>query len=808
MRAVADASCASAGPRSVRLVRVEGRVVGEREDLARSPGRGRPRPRRRAFAAATPAASSRSVTSWIVGVEGELDAAALVGALRLHAAREELAPVRVAVDLERTRLRRGCRRRGGARGPRAPASRRRRSRARGPRAARADRSAAALHVAAHAARARAPRTASASRGDAWRFSQTNGAAVPIFFCEPRRSGRRAARELRRARAPVAASWRGRTKTDGTFDREREQLAVAVDDRRRDAGSSATLWRCCRAASARERRARAAPPGRRRAQRAARTAARRAPRPRATRARRPRGAFMELDRPGPCRGSTHAEPLAPPRRGARRVAQRRELDLAARAARARGDGAACARRRELVADVDHLEPQPDVRHAEERPARAPSASDAAHEPAAHDPHERRGSVARRTSGRRTDSERAHGARSLTRRSSVPPAFDDAQARAARARVRRRSPPPSAAPAARQDRAPGAASRRRSCTTRGRTDGSRRPSAETPPSRGGLRASGRRGPRAGRPAGAASSRRRESASSAPSSSFTAMRSAWKVRVAGWRPGLPRPTARATTSASAVRRSRADGRGRSRARRRAPAAPRRTRAMASRQRPPRPTRSRSRRRSRAASGPIRMSSGPSARKLKPRARVVELERAHAEVEQDRVGAVPAELARARASSVGVARAAQRDAVAGRREPRAGARERVGVASSAERASCRAPRRAAPPHALRAPRSHRRDGHPAGGAAPPPPAPTITGTLGGAHRPDVRLVVVIGGSSPRLAAALAAFTPRLLALRRVGGRHQLSSGHPTEAAEVRREDLCSSWPGPPATPVCPRCGTCRHRP
>ena len=101
---------------------------------------------------------------------------------------------------------------------------------------------------------------------------------------------------------------------------------------------------------------------------------------------------------------------------------------------------------------------------------------------------------------------------------------------------------------------------------------------------------------------------------------------------------------------------------------------------------------------------------------------------------------------------------AIAERRQTRARERERVGIASS-RGGVCRAPRRAARPRGRRARSFHRRDGHPAGGAAPPPPAPPSP-----AHglRPPARCPsrhLHRRPSSPRCPAALAALTPRLLA-------------------------------------------------
>ncbi len=70
----------------------------------------------------------------------------------------------------------------------------------------------------------------------------------------------------------------------------------------------------------------------------------------------------------------------------------------------------------------------------------------------------------------------------------------------------------------------------------------------PSRRGLPANGRRPRRDGRPAPAPARRRQGRAPSSPSSSLTAMRSAWKARVAGSLSSLAEgPTARRTISAS---------------------------------------------------------------------------------------------------------------------------------------------------------------------------------------------------------------------------------------------------------------------
>ena len=214
--------------------------------------------------------------------------------------------------------------------------------------------------------------------------------------------------------------------------------------------------------------------------------------------------------------------------------------------------------------------------------------------------------------------------------------------------------------------------------------------------------------------------------------------------------------------------------------------------------------------------MSSGPASRKLNPRAAVVELQRAHAEIEKHGVGAVPAargerlaelgERACAEANALGEAV----ESFAPRSRARRG-RDRApracvsGAASSKRRRMTAEPDRgidetgtrpgAQPPHHL--PHHHRHV--PDTGRRPPARCPSPS--------------LAIGGSSPRFAAALAAVTPRLLALAagervRCSRRVQLQ----IEAREERprrrglllvlaRTACCHTCPGP-------RCGTCRRHP
>ena len=285
-------------------------------------------------------ASSRSVTVLDARVERQLDARALGGAC-LHAVGEHLAAARVAVDLDVLRLAADRARRGGARGPRGPASRRRRSRGRARRARRADRSAAPRATWPTPADSSAA-TASASRGSAWRFSQTNGWRALSLGAHRRAAACRARFASAGSRASCAGEL-ARPEVDRRHvDGQRERVAVAVDDRRRDAARASPAGGAGAPPAARKLAARGARSGRRRARRAsANSDGEHARDQRACRAAARCGALTAGRRPGPCG--------APPCRAAGARARRCDADRAAsparpraRAARARAGAASVAR----------------------------------------------------------------------------------------------------------------------------------------------------------------------------------------------------------------------------------------------------------------------------------------------------------------------------------------------------------------------------------------------------------------------------------------------------------------------------------
>ena len=193
--------------------------------------------------------------------------------------------------------------------------------------------------------------------------------------------------------------------------------------------------------------------------------------------------------------------------------------------------------------------------------------------------------------------------------------------------------------------------------------------------------------------------------------------------------------------------------------------------------------------AARPIRMSSGASARKL-TRARRRRAAWSSRRGRAGRVGAVPAEAA----------------GLVDRREraPRGGGRDRLAresrLASRARRGRDRAPSSVAsgaaassaaawPPSPSVA--STRRA--PGRGRSPPTTCPTNTGTWAAPTGPMSVPSVAIGGPSPRTAAALAALTPRLLALADRRAVHQLrqvtyKSSAPRTSGSSKIFSSCSS--------------------
>ena len=396
--------------------------------------------------------------------------------------------------------------------------------------------------------------------------------------------RRAAPARRRA----AAGARRRTARSSD---EREQIAVAVDDLARDAGR------------ARPPGDAGPPPGARSRARAARSGRRPAASSNAKNATSSAGDHERRARGGRAAPSSELDHLT--LLGARRG---RAFARAASASATRSCSVASSARELAVLVIEpllHLRARPTAGSRRRppggaaRPARGRGATSTSaerdamrrDEPAAHHAHESPWIGDRVTSGRRTDGRTGAPRRAQCRGARRPPigaarsrsdrsrrhALDDAQARAARARIARRSPPPSDGSGRDVSEPhlgrPAAGAAAAGPAGRGTTP----PSGGTRPSRAGPRASGRRGSRGGRPG---------RSSCQPSARNAIERTQLVVdddadrlerpRRRDADPGLPRPTTRATTSASCARGRRAAARGRSRARRRGRAAPRPARAM----------------------------------------------------------------------------------------------------------------------------------------------------------------------------------------------------------------------------------------
>ena len=643
-------------------------------------------------------------------------------------------------------------------------------------------------------------TACASRGSAWRFSHTNGCAARAAAGAGRTARASAARE-RRAGGLRSRELPRPHEDRRDVERERERLAVAVEDLARDAGRARSP-RDAGAPPAARSPARAARRGRRRGRAAARSTSAKSAAMTTTRARRRAARAHGRSTTCPFCGS------AMPSRRARLGQRGRSCSVAsstrARAARARGEAASGAR--------------PTARSRCRRPAGGarPAACRAARD--------RAESVTRRAGGRASPASAVAGRSSADQRPRIasvrgaprrcaavrsscllPSSRSTTRSRALRARgLLATSSPPAAADAGSAG-APWRASRSAQRGRPGRAEAARGPAAERllhapvlermigedrepPAGRSSAQPSARkrrarrarRSPRCGAPGRCAS---RDDAR--PGRGPHARHDLGEL--GGGRSGRARTMARATARA----------RGSS------------------------PYSAMTRRRGRAPSqsfttvgggelgaGSMRMSSGPSCAEAEAARRVVELQRAHAEVEQDGVGAVPALAASCAPRSAKVPAGGGR----GRRTRRAAGRAR---ASAAGRGRCRAagspaPRRAAPRHEPPSPTVASTRQAPGRGRSPPTTCPTITGTWAAPTGPMSVSSARIGGPSPRIVAALRRRHPSPLSRSPPAIPHvpcRLANSRASRNSSSSKI-LSSCSPNARSRPADPRCGTCRHRP
>ena len=604
-----------------------------------------------------------------------------------------------------------------------------------------------------AGHAAAPCTAASSRGSAWRLSQTKG-DVPSWLCR-RATGTRSARATSRdARLRVA-----------------ELAGTDVDARARSATA-----RAARRAGRRSRRdaAPARPPGDAGPRPAART-----PGPRSTARSTARAsssakqsessAAIDDDARAAAARRGHRSSITCPFWGstspslrARRIGQRRRVlqrgELGAQLAVLVVEPLAeLAGRGELVADVHHLEPEPDLHAGRAAPAPRPAAvmrramrlrmtrTQAAR--IAGGPHQRAADRAARARAAPARSWRSSSSRSTIRRRALRArgfaAISSRRRTTPAAAVRMRTLARPAAGAARQPRR--AEARRRPAAERvlhasilEGVVGEHREAPARPEQR----------PAVGEQRARARPARRSPGCGSPGTSASP----------GCSPGVVRPTARATVSARAsVDRERTGAHDGARDGARARLLAQLRDGVGERALVPRVDDRRGGERGRA--GSMRMSSGPAWRKLKPRAGVVELERAHA---RDRAGSRrrPSQPSSASAAAqVGVRSAggAARVSPKGARRSR-GQGQRLGIAIDAEELRVGSGLRAGPRHGRPRPTVASTRRAPGRGRSPLTTCPTITGTCtrtwAAPSGPVSVSSSVIGGSSPRLAAALPAVT------------------------------------------------------